>query len=166
MMVSNRNLLFQGSIFRFHVCFGGCMMNFWREYHKRAWFVLRPWTMDDYMDHGWLYGPWMTIWTMDDYGTCGKYRHPSSRNFCFRVRKWRFVSKIIYIYGYNISYHVHKSTFSHLISLLSSKYAKKSMHLSLLVLYTTASINNLRTCAVPHVLQNSKPWDHGRMFFW
>ena len=72
----------------------------------------------------------------------------------------------IYIYGYNISYHVHKSTFSHLISLLSSKYAKKSMHLSLLVLYTTASINNLRTCAVPHVLQNSKPWDHGRMFFW
>ena len=23
MMVSNRNLLFQGSIFRFHVCFGG-----------------------------------------------------------------------------------------------------------------------------------------------
>ncbi len=24
MMVSNRNLLFQGSIFRFHVCFGGC----------------------------------------------------------------------------------------------------------------------------------------------
>ncbi len=25
MMVSNRNLLFQGSIFRFHVCFGGCM---------------------------------------------------------------------------------------------------------------------------------------------
>ena len=27
MMVSNRNLLFQGSIFRFHVCFGGCMFN-------------------------------------------------------------------------------------------------------------------------------------------
>ena len=27
MMVSNRNLLFQGSIFRFHVCFGGC--TFW-----------------------------------------------------------------------------------------------------------------------------------------
>ena len=25
MMVSNRNLLFQGSIFRFHVCFGGCI---------------------------------------------------------------------------------------------------------------------------------------------
>ena len=25
MMVSNRNLLFQGSIFRFHVCFWGCM---------------------------------------------------------------------------------------------------------------------------------------------
>ena len=24
MMVSNKNLLFQGSIFRFHVCFGGC----------------------------------------------------------------------------------------------------------------------------------------------
>ncbi len=24
MMVSNRNLLFQGSILRFHVCFGGC----------------------------------------------------------------------------------------------------------------------------------------------
>ena len=24
MMVSNRNLLFQGSMFRFHVCFGGC----------------------------------------------------------------------------------------------------------------------------------------------
>ena len=24
-MVSNRNLLFQGSIFRFHVCFGGCI---------------------------------------------------------------------------------------------------------------------------------------------
>ena len=24
MMVSNRDLLFQGSIFRFHVCFGGC----------------------------------------------------------------------------------------------------------------------------------------------
>ena len=24
MVVSNRNLLFQGSIFRFHVCFGGC----------------------------------------------------------------------------------------------------------------------------------------------
>ena len=24
MMVSNRNLLFQGPIFRFHVCFGGC----------------------------------------------------------------------------------------------------------------------------------------------
>ena len=24
MMVSNRNLLFQGSIFRLHVCFGGC----------------------------------------------------------------------------------------------------------------------------------------------
>ena len=27
MMVSNRNLLFQGSIFRFHVCFGGCTLN-------------------------------------------------------------------------------------------------------------------------------------------
>ena len=27
MMVSNRNLLFQGSIFRFHVCFGGCTTN-------------------------------------------------------------------------------------------------------------------------------------------
>ncbi len=26
MMVSNRNLLFQGSIFRFHVCFGGCIL--------------------------------------------------------------------------------------------------------------------------------------------
>ena len=26
MVVSNRNLLFQGSIFRFHVCFGGCMI--------------------------------------------------------------------------------------------------------------------------------------------
>ena len=26
MMVSNRNLLFQGSIFRFHVCFGGCII--------------------------------------------------------------------------------------------------------------------------------------------
>ena len=25
MMVSNRNLFFQGSIFRFHVCFGGCI---------------------------------------------------------------------------------------------------------------------------------------------
>ena len=24
MMVSNRNLLYKGSIFRFHVCFGGC----------------------------------------------------------------------------------------------------------------------------------------------
>ena len=24
MVVSDRNLLFQGSIFRFHVCFGGC----------------------------------------------------------------------------------------------------------------------------------------------
>ena len=24
MVVSNRNLLFQGSMFRFHVCFGGC----------------------------------------------------------------------------------------------------------------------------------------------
>ena len=28
MMVSNRNLLFQGSIFRFHVCFGGCISFF------------------------------------------------------------------------------------------------------------------------------------------
>ena len=28
MMVSNRNLLFQGSIFRFHVCFGGCICCF------------------------------------------------------------------------------------------------------------------------------------------
>ena len=28
MMVSNRNLLFQGSIFRFHVCFGGCTFDF------------------------------------------------------------------------------------------------------------------------------------------
>ncbi len=27
MMVSNRNLLFQGPIFRFHVCFGGCTGN-------------------------------------------------------------------------------------------------------------------------------------------
>ena len=27
MMVSNRNLLFQGSIFRFHVCFGGCTLS-------------------------------------------------------------------------------------------------------------------------------------------
>ena len=27
MVVSNRNLLFQGSIFRFHVCFGGCNSN-------------------------------------------------------------------------------------------------------------------------------------------
>ena len=27
MMVSNRNLIFQGSIFRFHVCFGGCTKN-------------------------------------------------------------------------------------------------------------------------------------------
>ena len=25
MMVSNKNLFFQGSIFRFHVCFGGCI---------------------------------------------------------------------------------------------------------------------------------------------
>ena len=28
MMVSNRNLIFQGSIFRFHVCFGGCIFYF------------------------------------------------------------------------------------------------------------------------------------------
>ena len=28
MMGSNRNLLFQESIFRFHVCFGGCIGNF------------------------------------------------------------------------------------------------------------------------------------------
>ena len=27
MMVSNRNLLFQGCIFRFHVCFGGCILH-------------------------------------------------------------------------------------------------------------------------------------------
>ncbi len=30
MMVSNRNLLFQGSIFRFHVCFGGCSWCEWK----------------------------------------------------------------------------------------------------------------------------------------
>ena len=29
MMVSNRNLLFQGSIFRFHVCFGGWIFWIW-----------------------------------------------------------------------------------------------------------------------------------------
>ena len=39
MMVSNRNLLFQGSIFRFHVCFGGCKFNHltfgWRAKQNR-----------------------------------------------------------------------------------------------------------------------------------
>ena len=30
MMVSNRNLLFQGSIFRFHVCFGWCISYFFK----------------------------------------------------------------------------------------------------------------------------------------
>ncbi len=42
MMVSNRNLLFQGSIFRFHVCFGECI------YPKQpAFFFLEPrgWTL-------------------------------------------------------------------------------------------------------------------------
>ena len=34
MMVSNRNLLFQGSIFRFHVCFGGC--------NNRGWSLINP----------------------------------------------------------------------------------------------------------------------------
>ena len=29
MMVSNRNLLFQGSIFRFHVCFAGCKRDYY-----------------------------------------------------------------------------------------------------------------------------------------
>ena len=38
MMVSNRNLLFQGSIFRFHVCFGGC--NF--KYSKTSWWLNPP----------------------------------------------------------------------------------------------------------------------------
>ncbi len=44
MMVSNRNLLFQGSIFRFHVCFGGCS---WsksfpkKNYKTWEWYHLR-----------------------------------------------------------------------------------------------------------------------------
>ena len=49
MMVSNRNLLFQGSIFRFHVCFGGCIRwsfhlvilgDFWSLWHKSCFFML------------------------------------------------------------------------------------------------------------------------------
>ena len=32
MMVSNRNLLFQGSIFRFHVCFWGCISQIFQHY--------------------------------------------------------------------------------------------------------------------------------------
>ena len=38
MMVSNRNLLFQGSIFRFHVCFGGCI----EVFHHLQW-LRGPW---------------------------------------------------------------------------------------------------------------------------
>ena len=57
MMVSNRNLLFQGSIFRFHVCFGGCtffLMNLccwnnvrWSESHFKCEHLRL-----------WLYGLW------------------------------------------------------------------------------------------------------------
>ena len=36
MMVSNRNQFFQGSIFRFHVCFGGC--NGWYIWLVTGWF--------------------------------------------------------------------------------------------------------------------------------
>ena len=35
MMVSNRNLLFQGSIFRFHVCFGWCIYFFTVQFKSR-----------------------------------------------------------------------------------------------------------------------------------
>ena len=36
MMVSNRNLLFQGSIFRFHVCFGGCTLYYTSKKQSRG----------------------------------------------------------------------------------------------------------------------------------
>ena len=39
MMVSNRNLLFQGSIFRFHVCFRRCK---YVIYHLVAGMILGP----------------------------------------------------------------------------------------------------------------------------
>ncbi len=42
MMVSNRNLLFQGSIFRFHVCFQGC--RFYRCQVLMAGFLLSKWS--------------------------------------------------------------------------------------------------------------------------
>ena len=38
MMVSNRNLLFQGSIFRFHVCFGGCTLYYTSKKQSRGGF--------------------------------------------------------------------------------------------------------------------------------
>ncbi len=37
MMVSNRNPRFQGSIFRFHVCFGGCIWNIELKCHFTCW---------------------------------------------------------------------------------------------------------------------------------
>ena len=47
MMVSNRNPLFQGSIFRFHVCFGGCIpIQYLCWFSKEAfdvWQVNRNW---------------------------------------------------------------------------------------------------------------------------
>ncbi len=42
MMVSNRNLLFQGSIFRFHVCFGGCTLYFAYLLSSQLQMCLKP----------------------------------------------------------------------------------------------------------------------------
>ncbi len=41
MVVSNRNLLFQGSIFRFHVCFGECTINLCQMYPS----IPVPWSI-------------------------------------------------------------------------------------------------------------------------
>ena len=44
MVVSNRNLLFQGSIFRFHVCFGGCK-NLERPSYGGVWPCIGFWDL-------------------------------------------------------------------------------------------------------------------------
>ena len=52
MMVSNRNLLFQGSIFRFHVCFGGCIFGclYTWQFYITTFFGLVQWPFQRLID--------------------------------------------------------------------------------------------------------------------
>ena len=71
MMVSNRNLLFQGSIFRFHVCFGGCKRNWFENFFVLViWRKSKSWVMLRFSSNHQLY-------ELPDDSTRG-----SARRFC------------------------------------------------------------------------------------